>query len=102
MSKAIKVGVITHAQGAHLDAYLPALARTEETECVALADPSGQVVSLARTALGKKLAETYVDTAEMLRKFEPRMVLISMEAVLAPPMIDAALAAGCHVLAEKP
>ena len=30
MAKTIKVGVITHAQGAHLGAYFPALAQTEE------------------------------------------------------------------------
>ena len=38
----------------------------------------------------------------MLRKFQPGAVLVSMEADLAPPAIDAALEAGCHVLAEKP
>ncbi|HEV3120102.1 MAG TPA: Gfo/Idh/MocA family oxidoreductase [Gemmataceae bacterium] len=102
MSKAIKVGVITHAQGAHLDAYLPSLAKVPETESVALADPSGKIVPLARKSLGKKLAATYTDAAEMLRKFEPQMILVSMEAVLAPPAMDAALDAGCHVLAEKP
>ena len=30
------------------------------------------------------------------------MVLVTMEGVASPPVIDAALEAGCHVLAEKP
>src|SRR5437660_10832341 len=102
MPNTIKIGVITNAHGAHLDAYLPSLARVDEAESVALADPSGKVVLLARKALGKKLAGTYKDPAEMLRQFRPQMVLISMEAALAPPMIDLALEAGCHVFTEKP
>src|SRR5438132_9960788 len=102
MPETIKVGVITQPQGAHLDAYLPALARTAEAEAVAVADPSEHVFPLARKALGQKLAATYADAADMLRQFQPHMVLISMEAVLAPPMIEASLDAGCHVLTEKP
>jgi predicted dehydrogenase len=37
----------------------------------------------------------------MLKK-QPAMALVSMEAALAPPAIDQALEAGCHVFAEKP
>ncbi|HEY7153925.1 MAG TPA: Gfo/Idh/MocA family oxidoreductase [Gemmataceae bacterium] len=102
MAKTIKVGVITNAEGAHLDAYLPALAHTEEAEAVVLADPSGRIVAQARKALGAKLKADYKDAAEMLKKEQPRMVLVSLEAKLAPPAIDAALEAGCHVFCEKP
>jgi predicted dehydrogenase len=38
----------------------------------------------------------------MLRKEEPAMALVSLEAALAPAAIDAALEAGCHVMTEKP
>jgi predicted dehydrogenase len=102
MAKTIKVGVITHAQGAHLDAYFGALAQIEEVEAVALADPSGKTSALARKTLGTKLGKTYQDSNELLREFQPAMALISMEAALAPPALDAALEAGCHVFAEKP
>ncbi len=102
MPKTIKVGVITQAQGAHLDAYFSSLAKIEEVESVALADASGQNVALARKALGDKLKNSYKDAGEMLRQTEPQMALVSMEADLAPPAIDAALEAGCHVFTEKP
>jgi len=102
MAKTIKVGVITNAQGAHLGAYLPALAQTEEAEAVVLADPSGRIVTQAEKALGAKLKATYKDAAEMLKKEQPAMALVSLEARLAPPAIDAALESGCHVFCEKP
>jgi predicted dehydrogenase len=100
--KSIKVGIITHAQGAHLDAYFTSLAGIEEAETVALADPDGIAVEAARKALGGKLKEVFKDRAEMLKKFQPQMALVSMEAAQSPPAIEAALEAGCHVFAEKP
>jgi predicted dehydrogenase len=102
MPKPIKVAVLTHAQGAHLDHYFSALAKVEEVGAVALADPGGQTVAAAKKALGTKLKETSRDVAALLRGFQPQMALVSMEAALAPPVINAALEAGCHVLAEKP
>jgi UDP-N-acetyl-2-amino-2-deoxyglucuronate dehydrogenase len=102
MPSTIKVAVITNAEGAHLGAYFPALAQTAEAESVVLADPSGVTVAQARKALGTKLTATYKEVAEMLKKEQPHMALVSMEARLAPPLIDAALEAGCHVLCEKP
>jgi predicted dehydrogenase len=102
MDKAINVGFITHAQGAHLDIYFETLARTEEVATVALADPSGKTLASARKILGAKLRGTYKEVSDMLRQAQPQMALVSMEAALAPPAISAALDAGCHVLAEKP
>jgi hypothetical protein len=93
MPKAIKVGVITNAQGAHLSDYFGSLAKTEEVDSVALADPSGETVAAARKALGDKLKDTYKDAGEKLRQAQPHMALVSLEAALAPPMIDAALEA---------
>src|SRR5205823_5385791 len=59
MPKAIKVGVVTQAEGAHLPDYFSSLAKIEEAEAVALADPSGKTADLARKALGDKLKEVY-------------------------------------------
>ncbi|MFN4261690.1 MAG: Gfo/Idh/MocA family protein [Gemmataceae bacterium] len=102
MPKTIKVGVVTHAQGAHLEAYFTALAQTEEAAEVVLADPSGQTVQRAEKGLKDKLTKVYPDTDTMLRQEKPQLALVSMEAAQAPPAIDAALEAGCHVFAEKP
>jgi predicted dehydrogenase len=102
MAKTIKVAVITNAEGAHLGAYLPALAQTEEVESVVLADPSGKVVAQAEKALGAKFKGASKDTAGLLNREQPDMALVSLEAALAPKEIDRALEAGCHVLCEKP
>ena len=102
MPKTIKVGVITNAEGAHLPDYFTSLAKTEEVESVVLADPTGKTVAGARKALGGKLKDTYKDAREMLRQAQPQMAVVSLEAAQAPPMIDAALEAGCHVFVEKP
>ena len=100
--KRITVGVITNSEGAHLDAYFSALAETQEVKCVALADPSGKTVSNARKCLEEKLTATYDSFEVMLDRDKPSMALVSLEARVAPTAIEAALKAGCHVLAEKP
>jgi predicted dehydrogenase len=94
--------MIVNAEGAHLAAYFESLAQADEVESVALADSTGATVAQARQALGEKLTGTFDDTRRMLREARPAMVLVSLEAALAPAEIDAALEAGCHVLAEKP
>ena len=101
-AKPIKVGVVTHAGGAHLSHYFAALAAARDCDSVVLSDPSGESFESARETLGNKLTATYAKLGEMLRAERPRMALVTMEAVLAPPAIDACLDAGCHVLAEKP
>jgi predicted dehydrogenase len=58
MPRTIKVGVITQAQGAHLADYFAALAKIDEVEAVALADPSGKSADAARQALGDKYVFT--------------------------------------------
>ena len=67
-----------------------------------LSDPSGRSFGPARKALGEKLAATYESRETMLREANPDLALVSYEAVKAPPEINAALDAGCHVFAEKP
>src|SRR5205814_9624596 len=69
---------------------------------VFLADASGKSEAAARKALGTKLKVTYKDAGELLKQAQPHLVIVSMESAQAPPMIDAALEAGCHVVAEKP
>lgn len=102
MPERIKVALITQADGSHLDAYYTALAQTSEAETVVLADASGNSEAAARKAIGDKLTKSYKDVGAMLREEQPVMALVSMEGAAAPPVIDAALDAGCHVFAEKP
>lgn len=101
-TEGITVGVITHAGGAHLGAYFSALAAADAVRTVSLSDLGGQNVADAREALGEKLTAVYDDPATLVRKEGPVMALVSMEAALAPPAIEIALEAGCHVMAEKP
>ncbi|MEY4200076.1 MAG: putative oxidoreductase YcjS [Verrucomicrobiota bacterium] len=98
----IPVAILTHAAGPHLDAYLAGLAASSEVGEVSIADPSGATFAAAQKVLGPKLKATGKDVAAVLREAKPKMALVTMEAVLAPPAIDAALEHGCHVLAEKP
>lgn len=102
MAERIKVALITHAGGAHVGAYLQALAATEDCSAVLLADPDDRWNDEARKTLGDKLTRTWRDYRELLAAERPEMVLLTCEARLAPPIIAAALDANCHVFAEKP
>ena len=98
----IAVGVISSGQGAHLKAYLEALAATPEVRLVAIADLDGQISGMAQSVLGTKFAGSYASAQAMLAEQQPALALVSLEADRSPPAISAALEAGCHVLAEKP
>ncbi|MEO7650828.1 MAG: Gfo/Idh/MocA family oxidoreductase [Bryobacteraceae bacterium] len=98
----VTVAMIAGPGGSHLNYYFESLAMTEEVSAIYYCDPSGQSRALAEKLLGKRLTASYPDIATLFRKEQPGLALISMEAVASPPVIDAALDAGCHVLAEKP
>ena len=97
----ILVGIITQERGPHLGTYLDALAKAQGVASVALSDESGATFARAGEVLGEKLT-TYQDHGKMLQEAQPRAVLISLAAHLAPPLIRKSLEAGAHVLAEKP
>lgn len=94
--------VITGAGGAHLDAYYAALAEIDAVDRVVVADSSGASQELAERTLGAKLVRFERDVTKALVAEKPAFAIVSTEAVLAPPLVRAALEAGCHVLAEKP
>lgn len=94
--------LITNAGGAHVGAYLNGLAATEECSSVVLVDPDGRWDGDAKRLLGERLKSIERDHKAALKRERPAMTMITMEARLAPPVIDAALDAGCHVFAEKP
>ncbi len=97
----IKVGVITQENGPHLSAYLRSLAQIEGLADVAISDRTGATFLKAREALRRKVT-AFRSHQEMLETFRPAMVLISLAAHNAPPLIKMSLEAGCHVLTEKP
>lgn len=102
MADKITVGLITHAAGAHVGAYLQALAAAEQCDNVVLVDPDGRWDDQAKQVLGVKLKQVVRDHRTLLDDHRPPMVLVTMEARLAPPVINDALDADCHVFAEKP
>ncbi len=98
----IEVALLTQAGGAHLTAYLRALAASPAVGRVRVADPDAACFDEARSILGGKLAGVSRERAGALADPAPRMALLSMEAVASPPAIREALERGAHVLAEKP
>ncbi len=102
MPKKIKVGFITNSDGAHVTAYFTALATTDACSEVVLSDPGQRWVPEAKKRMGNKLTRLYESHDELLKREKPEMVIVTLEARVAPPVIDAALDAGCHVFAEKP
>lgn len=98
--RALDVALLTHAGAPHLSAYLAGLRQTPEAARVWLSNR--EVEAEARKVLGAKLAGVFDTPQELFREQKPPLALIPMEAAIAPPAIDAALDAGCHVMAEKP
>ena len=102
MAKTIAVALLTNAEGAHVGAYLQALAATEACQNVVLGDPDGRWEDDARRVLGGKLTRVYREHHQLLNEESLGMALVTLEAGLAPPVIQLALDANCHVFAEKP
>ena len=98
----MKVAFLTHAEGAHMSAYFSALATAKDCNEVVLADPGNRWRDDARIALKDKLTQVYDSHTELLARETPELCLVSMEALHAPPVIEAALSSGSHVFSEKP
>ena len=98
----MKVAVLTHSDGAHMSAYLAALAEAADCSEVVLADPDGRWEQQAKKILGDRLTRCYANYDELITKESPQLCLISMEAKLAPAVIESAMDSGSHVLSEKP
>lgn len=98
----MKVALLTHREGAHIAAYLLALAKARDCDEVILADPDQRWLKDARKILGEKLTRTYATCSDLLTQERPQLCLISMEAKQAPAVVEEALESGSHVFAEKP
>ncbi|MSR82851.1 MAG: Gfo/Idh/MocA family oxidoreductase [Candidatus Latescibacteria bacterium] len=97
-SKKLRVALIGAGgiAGAHMRYYV----KMEDVELVALADVS--VESMARRAEEFKVPDCFTDYRKMLKKIRPDAVSICTPNGLHAPTTIAALAAGAHVLVEKP
>jgi predicted dehydrogenase len=98
--RAIEVALLTHAGGPHLGAYVEGLAKCAEVSKVHLA--GADALAEVQKGLGAKLGSVNKSPKELFAGQKPPLAIVTMEAAVAPPVIDAALEAGCHVMAEKP
>lgn len=97
-------GAIIAQRGVNVGPYLKQLGASTLLDRIALCDSTGSLFPYTEHYLGarNKDLRLFKDTQEMLRTMKPDIVLVSMEAHLAPPEVQAALEANCHVVIEKP
>ena len=96
-----KIGVaIIGCGGITLQNHLPGLALCAETEVVALCDTN--VATLEKASRDTGIAVTSTDYAEIVRRDDVQAVIIATPNVAHAPIALAAIAAGKHVLCEKP
>jgi predicted dehydrogenase len=80
--------------------HAPGFQRHPGFELVAIAGSDAE--RTRRTADGLGVPGAYADWRELLAREKPDVVTIATPVVLHHPMMLAAIAAGCHVLCEKP
>ena len=104
MSEDIRVGIITKHRGPHLSYYMRSFATCRGVKQVAIADSTGRHFEDAGEILKERYPElkTYRNYRRMLSAEKPQLVLVTMEAHMAPRRIRAALESGAHVVCEKP
>jgi UDP-N-acetyl-2-amino-2-deoxyglucuronate dehydrogenase len=95
------VGFITDPSGPHLQIYLDSL-RSDAVGEIAIADATGTIFDRSKKTLSPRQIRTFRDPGEMLQTTRPQLVLVALEARLAPAAIRLALEHNAHVLAEKP
>jgi predicted dehydrogenase len=95
MTGSLRAGVVGlgYAGRTHAAAY-----QRLGVDVVAVADLS----SVIREQVGTELGVPAVETLEQVLGFEPDLLSVCLPNALHPPATLAALAAGCHVLCEKP
>ncbi|MCW3097091.1 MAG: Oxidoreductase domain protein [Chthonomonadaceae bacterium] len=80
--------------------HIPALLADPDVELVALCDVSPERVQAAASAFG--IARTYTDYRALLAEERPEAVVVATTHATHFAVADACLAAGAHVLIEKP
>ena len=96
-----KLGIaIIGCGGVTLQNHLPGLAMCPDTEIVALCDTDAATLDRARQQTGVKVASTSYE--EIVKREDVHAVVIATPNVTHSPIAMAAIAAGKHVLCEKP
>ncbi len=98
----LRLGVVADESAPHWEIYLQAVAAARGVGKVSIAGVVGEAADQASSILGAQLEGMYATAGEMLERHRPSLALVTMEGKNAPDAIRAALAAGCHVMAEKP
>lgn len=80
--------------------HYPGFERINEVEVAGLCDPNAAL--LARRQQEWEIDHCYQDSAAFLREVGPDAVVIATPNIEHKPLILQALAAGCHVICEKP
>src|SRR5262245_5133541 len=97
----IRLGLI--GCGGNMRAHVRRLLEIPEASIVAIVEPNGENVQKAVEQYPALAGvPVYAEHAELLRRERPEAVEISTPHTLHAQQILAALAAGCHVLCEKP
>jgi predicted dehydrogenase len=96
-----QIGVaIIGCGGVTLQNHLPGIALCPDVKLVALCDSNPTCLEAARKQTGVATAST--DYTEIVRRDDVHAVIIATPNITHPPVARAAIAAGKHVLCEKP
>lgn len=102
MSSALRVGIVG-CGNVSLNFHVPAYqAASDRYRVVALADPSADRLAAGRAVTGLSARDVYVDIADMLDRSDVDVVDVCTPQHLHRDAVVQALAAGKHVLCEKP
>lgn len=81
---------------------LPRLKTLGLAEAAAAVDLNRDALSLAKTDLGLTEAQLFTDADKAVAETRPDFVIIVVPPAHHEPMVNIALAHGCHILSEKP
>ena len=102
MAEGIHVVLVVNDEAAHWQGYRDRLAANDGAASVSVAVPAGERRDSILSVLGDKVRTVADDPAELLAAESPQLAVITVPPLDSPPIIDAALDAGAHVLTEKP
>ena len=102
MTDGIHTVLIVNDEAAHWQGYRDRLARESGAESVSIAVPPGDRRDSIVATLGNKLRTVTDDPYDLLAREKPQLAVITVPPLDAPPVIDACLDVGAHVLVEKP
>ena len=86
----------------HAIAHLRTLQALPEVERILLWDADAAAIEAARQAGGEKVAGAFTDLAALLSRGDLLFAIVCVPTDASPDVCERALAAGLHVLAEKP